>query len=99
MNLEHEIVKAVTRRYFFGQCGTGLGLGAIAPSALLAKQASADGVERELGLELDGFAKAWVACANTSFTYTWPACPASLICLTTSRLFADTGQTVSTGTP
>ena len=43
MNLEHEIVKAVTRRYFFGQCGTGLGLGAIALSALLAKQASADG--------------------------------------------------------
>jgi Protein of unknown function (DUF1501) len=46
MNFQYEIIKAVTRRYFFGQCGTGLGLGAIALSALLAKQASAAGGNR-----------------------------------------------------
>ncbi|WP_422927644.1 DUF1501 domain-containing protein [Singulisphaera sp. PoT] len=36
MNLEHEILKAVTRRHFFGNCG--VGLGAIALAQLLAKE-------------------------------------------------------------
>ena len=35
MNLEHELVRAINRRYFFGRCGAGLGLGAIALASLL----------------------------------------------------------------
>ena len=30
MNLEHELVRAINRRHFFGRTGAGLGLGAIA---------------------------------------------------------------------
>ena len=39
MNLEHELVRAINRRYFFGRCGAGLGLGAIALASLLGKEA------------------------------------------------------------
>ena len=51
MNFQHEIVQAVTRRYFFGQCGTGLGLGAIALLGLAGEQVSADSGDRGLGRE------------------------------------------------
>src|SRR4051794_14583270 len=38
MNLEHEILRAETRRHFFGRCG--LGLGTIALNVLLRRDAS-----------------------------------------------------------
>ena len=39
MKLEYELVRAINRRYFFGQCGAGLGLGAIALASLLGDEA------------------------------------------------------------
>src|SRR5262249_33388052 len=39
MNLEHELVRALSRRHFFGRTGAGLGLGAIALASLLQDEA------------------------------------------------------------
>ena len=43
MNLEHELVRAINRRHFFGRTGAGLGLGAIALASLLQDEARGRG--------------------------------------------------------
>ena len=45
MNLDLDLAKAVNRRYFFGRCGEGLGLGAIALATLLKGEARGSGLE------------------------------------------------------
>src|SRR5262245_45808571 len=45
MNLEHELVRAINRRHFFGRTGAGLGLGAIALASLLQDEARGRAVD------------------------------------------------------
>src|SRR3954447_20803094 len=48
MNLEHELVRAINRRHFFGRTGAGLGLGAIALASLLQDEAKGRGPDARI---------------------------------------------------
>ena len=95
MNLEHELVRAINRRYFFGRCGAGLGLGAIALASLLRRRGAG---RVSTSLQRSGASTTrWppeslrsLPGPSTSSTCTWPVRPASLISSTTSPRCAST---------